>query len=86
MNRELHTNYASILSRRGEEEVVVAELKMVAMSEDTQKTKVAELFLFRSGAWSMKYPWISCGNDDEHWELPSDWTTSSIFPVSNRIL
>jgi hypothetical protein len=33
-------------SPRSEDEVVVAELNIVAASKETEKTKVAELFLF----------------------------------------
>jgi hypothetical protein len=74
-NRELRTDGTGMLRRRrGEDdEVVVAELQMVAVSKDTPKTtEVAELLLFSSGEWSVKRPRIWCG-DDELGELSSHW-------------
>jgi hypothetical protein len=73
--------------RRGEDdEVVVAELQMVAVSKDTPKTtEVAELLLFSSGEWSVKRPRIWCG-DDELGELSLHRNTTSVFPVDDTIL
>ncbi|CAN6374374.1 unnamed protein product [Urochloa humidicola] len=76
---------ATGMLRHGKDEVVVAELQMVAASHDTPETYVAELFLFRSGEWSVKHPKISYGSRD-FCELPSLWTTNTVIPVSDRQL
>ncbi|KAL6658420.1 hypothetical protein ACP70R_004006 [Stipagrostis hirtigluma subsp. patula] len=60
-------NMATSLLRRGEEELVVAELTMVE--------KEAELVLFRSGEWCVKRPTISRDSDDN---LLSMWRSCTI--------
>ncbi|CAO2141029.1 unnamed protein product [Urochloa humidicola] len=69
--------------RRGKDEIVVAELTMVA---DAPELRAAELFLFRSGKWIViKSPVIKNG-DPEFGEIRAHSFTEAIIPVGDRML
>lgn len=59
---------------------------MLAVNEEAMKPKAIELWLFRSGEWSVKHPWICYGNDEVGEELPSCWHTNIVFPVGDAVL
>ncbi|CAL4994944.1 unnamed protein product [Urochloa decumbens] len=84
-NRKLCIS-ATDLIRRGEDEIVVAELTMTAASEGTSQMRAAELFLFRSGEWSVvKLPRIR--NGDPEFGVIHPWLfNDSVVPVGDRLL
>ncbi|TVT97292.1 hypothetical protein EJB05_57468, partial [Eragrostis curvula] len=75
---------ATGLLRRGEDEIVVAELSVV-VSQDTRRQNVAEIVMLRSGEWSTKRPLV-CRHDGEDCDLPSSWKTDSVVAVGDRLL
>ncbi|TVU26559.1 hypothetical protein EJB05_29111, partial [Eragrostis curvula] len=75
---------ATGLLRRGEDEIVVAELSVV-VSQDTQRQNVADIFMLRSGEWSTKRLLI-CRHDGGSWDLPSSWKTDTVVAVGDRLL
>ncbi|KAL6658422.1 hypothetical protein ACP70R_004008 [Stipagrostis hirtigluma subsp. patula] len=75
MQRQLNTSATGIL-RRGEDELVVAELEMAP---------VAKLLILRSGEWSVKRPPVSRVGGD-CWDVPSSWSTDTVVPVLGRLL
>ncbi|CAO2141032.1 unnamed protein product [Urochloa humidicola] len=85
MSRDLEPKATGILRCGQDDEVVVAELQMVAESMITAEPNAAELFLFRSGRWSVKRPPIRYGKRDLG-ELPSLWTTDTVVAVGNQLL
>ncbi|TVU26560.1 hypothetical protein EJB05_29113, partial [Eragrostis curvula] len=77
--------FATGLLRCGDDEIVVAELTTVVASHDEQK-KVAELFMLRSGVWSMNYPPIShCDDRRGRQDLPSVWKSDIVVPERPRL-
>ncbi|TVT97291.1 hypothetical protein EJB05_57467, partial [Eragrostis curvula] len=82
--------FATGLLRRGDDdEIVVAELTTVAASEDEKKKNVVELFMLRSGVWSINYPPISCRDADDRrgrQDLPTLWKSDIVVPVGDRLL
>ncbi|KAL6626945.1 hypothetical protein ACP70R_030671 [Stipagrostis hirtigluma subsp. patula] len=74
------------LLRRGEDEFVVAELKMVA-SVATPTQVVTKLLLFRSGVWSIKRPLIRRSDGKDDGEEPPSWARAdTVLPVGDRLL
>ncbi|KAL6658425.1 hypothetical protein ACP70R_004011 [Stipagrostis hirtigluma subsp. patula] len=84
VQHDLDDNSTGLL-RRGEDELVVAELTVVA-NKDTPRQKVAELLLLRSGKWSTMRPLISHGDGKAGERLPSSWTTTTTVAVGDRLL
>ncbi|KAL6653268.1 hypothetical protein ACP70R_008846 [Stipagrostis hirtigluma subsp. patula] len=79
--RELSSTATGLL-RRGEEDLVVAELRMVAASDDDWPVqRVAELLLFRSGEWCVKRPPVSHDHGDDTL-LPS-WRAGTVATVGD---
>ncbi|RCV37397.1 hypothetical protein SETIT_8G059300v2 [Setaria italica] len=73
------------LLRRGEDEFVVAELRMPF--EMGTMWKEAELHLFRSGEWCVKRPLIHRYDDgSEDRELASSWWNDIVVPVGDEML
>ncbi|TVU00909.1 hypothetical protein EJB05_53640, partial [Eragrostis curvula] len=74
--------------RRGEDEFVVAELKMVVISEEEPEKKVAELLMFRSGEWTRHRPTMmaSDGGNVDVEDLLSKWETRSVLPFRDGLL
>nr|TKV99577.1 hypothetical protein SEVIR_8G053000v2 [Setaria viridis] len=86
LRRSLITSATGLVCH-GEDELVVAELKMVGVSRETPEVLAAELFMFRSGEWSIKRQRVTFGDGDhEDEELPSMWNTNTVVTVSNRLL
>ncbi|XP_034569733.1 uncharacterized protein [Setaria viridis] len=81
---QLHTR-ATGLIRRGEDELVVAELSLKPARKDSLELKTAELLLFRSGEWILKRPRMSYG-DREFGELPLWLHTDTVVPIGDRVL
>ncbi|CAN6362421.1 unnamed protein product [Urochloa humidicola] len=79
---------ATSLLRCGEgDELVVAELRAVAVGEGFPKEKEPELLVLRSGEWIVKKPLISHGNGEVIRELlPESWSSDTVFPVDDRTL
>ncbi|KAL6653275.1 hypothetical protein ACP70R_008853 [Stipagrostis hirtigluma subsp. patula] len=84
VQHDLDDNSTGLL-RRGEDELVVAQLMVVA-NKDTPRQKVAELLLLRSGKWSTRRPLISHGDGKAGEPLPSSWATTTTVAVGDRLL
>ncbi|TVU01042.1 hypothetical protein EJB05_53523, partial [Eragrostis curvula] len=68
--------------RRGEDELVVAQLRSVHLKEETPAKHVAELSLFRSGVWYTARPRVSgLGNAIDEEKFLSSWFSASVIPV-----
>ncbi|OEL36456.1 hypothetical protein BAE44_0002525 [Dichanthelium oligosanthes] len=76
------------LLRRGEDEFVVAGLKIeyVRGTGTTPTRKVAELRLFRSGEWCTKRSLICHYDGGQVGELVSSWQNSIVVPVGDQLL
>ncbi|CAL4994954.1 unnamed protein product [Urochloa decumbens] len=93
-DRYLDTDATGILRRGDNDMVTVAELHMVLVRNDKKvpEKKAAELFMFRSGEWSVRRPRIRpSGNgdgngDDEIEELPQWWSTDVVIPAGDTTL
>ncbi|KAL6653270.1 hypothetical protein ACP70R_008848 [Stipagrostis hirtigluma subsp. patula] len=85
IRRPLFDSDTGIL-RRGEDELVVAELMVDQECDDGAATlKALGLLVFVSGEWSVKQPPIIYG-DGKDGDLPPSWTTSTVLPVGERLL
>ncbi|KAK3118152.1 hypothetical protein QOZ80_9BG0694980 [Eleusine coracana subsp. coracana] len=85
--RPLYNDSTGLL-RRGEDEIVVAELEMeiVEGSDDPHHPwKAPELVMFRSGEWSVKRPPISAVTIGDK-EVLYMWFTKMVVPVGDRTL
>nr|CAB3489271.1 unnamed protein product [Digitaria exilis] len=69
-------NHGTGVLRRGEDEFVVAELKMIR--------RVAELLVLRHGQWSIERPSITIQDEGE--VLISSWNTRSALPIGDTHL
>ncbi|TVU26639.1 hypothetical protein EJB05_29193, partial [Eragrostis curvula] len=87
VNRNLN-DVATGFLRRGEDEFVVAELKMVGISKEEPEKKVAELLMFRSGEWTHHRPtmMVSDGSYVDVEELLSKWETRCVLPLQDGLL
>ncbi|TVT99927.1 hypothetical protein EJB05_54668, partial [Eragrostis curvula] len=86
VHRRLEVGATGIL-RRGEEDFVVAELKMVVVNDDAPKKKAAELLMLRSGEWTVQRPTVRHITGEEVREpLLSSWKTRAILPVGDKQL
>nr|CAB3489292.1 unnamed protein product [Digitaria exilis] len=76
--------------RRGEDEIVVAELKLVVVSWDTtSETKEAELRVVRSAQWSwsvVKRAAVVVDGGGQDRDLLSLWKTDTVFPIGEAQL
>jgi hypothetical protein len=76
------------LVRRGEDELVVAQLQTVSSARSEPGTpelmRVADLSLFRAAEWSVRRLQIRFRDTSEVRKLPSFW--SAVVPVSDRLL
>ncbi|GJN28569.1 hypothetical protein PR202_gb16768 [Eleusine coracana subsp. coracana] len=77
---------ATGLLHRDEDELVVAELRIVEASKGQMPaSKMAELFILRSGKLSVIQPPISVDDIGEA-TLMSLWQTREVFPIDDRLL
>ncbi|CAN6380746.1 unnamed protein product [Urochloa humidicola] len=79
-------HHATGMLRRGEDEIVVAELMMVGASWFGPGPITEELLLFRSGEWSVMRPQIISYGSHDFGELSSIWNTDTVVPFADRLL
>ncbi|CAO2152996.1 unnamed protein product [Urochloa humidicola] len=90
--RFLFPDATGILRRNEDEMFVVAELHMVPVSNDSAKTRrtAAELYMFRSGEWSVMRPRICSfgdgGSNRKVVQVPSRWSTNTVVAASDKTL
>ncbi|CAL4994956.1 unnamed protein product [Urochloa decumbens] len=83
VQRRLQTEVTGLL-RRGEDEIIVAELKIATAGNATARHMEAELLLLRSGLWSIVRPAPVIHGHSQ--SLLSSWTTHTVLPVGDRQL